>query len=162
MNLSKQAIYIGGMATAIGLVLAFLFIFVLGNDGSAAGEIVVRPGEYALGNVSYEGGIVERQFTVKNRGKSKLKINSIKTSCGCTKAQIVYDGRGSKKFGMHPNNLVWSQTIQPGEEATLKVFFDPTAHGREGIGPFRRAVWIKSSDPNDEKAEVRIQGTVVG
>lgn len=161
MNLSKKAIYIGGTATAIGLVLAFLFIFVLGNDGSAAGEIRVSPGEYDLGNVPYEGGIVERQFTVKNRGNEKLKINSIKTSCGCTEAQLIYAGDKSKKLGMHPNNLVWSQTIQPGEEATLKVFFDPTAHGREGIGPFRRVVWIESSDSSDEKAEVRIQGTVV-
>lgn len=162
MNLSKKAIYIGGTTAVIGLVLAFLFIFVLGNEDSAAGEIVVSPDKYDLGNVPYGGGIVERQFTVKNRGKSKLKINSIKTSCGCTKAQIIYNGKRSKKIGMHPNNLVWSQTIQPGEEATLKVFFDPTAHGREGIGPFRRAVWIKSSDSSDEKAEVRIQGTVVG
>ncbi|MFB6291536.1 MAG: DUF1573 domain-containing protein [Candidatus Bipolaricaulia bacterium] len=157
MNLSKKVIYTGVTITAVGLTIGLLLIFVAGNNGTVAGEIIVRPSEYDLGNVPYGGGIIEREFTVKNRGNEKLKITSIKTSCGCTEAQLIYDGNKSKKFGMHPNNLVWAQTIGPGDQATLKVFFDPTAHGPEGVGPFRRAIWIESSD---EKAEARIQGSV--
>ena len=142
-------------------MVAILFMFVFGNSGSASGEIVLRPSEYDLENVPYEGGIVEREFTLENRGQNVLKINSIKTSCGCTEAQLVYKSDKSKKFGMHPNNIIWSQTIEPGDEAILRIFFDPTAHGPEGVGPFRRAVWLESSDPTNKKAEVRIEGTVV-
>jgi len=161
MNISRKTLYISGAVTAVGLMVAILFMFVFGNSGSASGEIVLRPSEYDLENVPYEGGIVEREFTLENRGQNVLKINSIKTSCGCTEAQLVYKSDKSKKFGMHPNNIIWSQTIEPGDEAILRIFFDPTAHGPEGVGPFRRAVWLESSDPTNKKAEVRIEGTVV-
>ncbi|MFB6214431.1 MAG: DUF1573 domain-containing protein [Candidatus Bipolaricaulia bacterium] len=161
MNLSKKTVYIGGTIAIAVLILALFLIFGMGNKGTFAGEIVVRPTEYDLGNVPYGGGIVRREFTVENRGEVELKINSIKTSCGCTEAQLIYDGNRSKKFGMHPNTLTWSETIQPGGKATLRVFYDPAAHGPEGTGPFRRAVWIKSSDSDQERVEVRIQGSVI-
>jgi len=161
MNLSKRTIYIVSGVTIAGLILAYFLIFGFGNKGTFAGEIVVRPMEYDLGNVEYSGGIVQREARLENRGEENLKISSIKTSCGCTEAQIIRGGNKSKKFGMHPNTLTWSETIPPGEEATLRIFYDPAAHGPEGIGPFRRAIWIESSDSDQEKVEVRIQGSVV-
>lgn len=162
MSISKKILYISGTLTVVGLTVALLFIFVFGNNGSTAGEIVLSPGEYDLGNVPYGGGIVTREFKLENRGESPLKINSIKTSCGCTEAQLIYNRGESKKFGMNPNNLVWSQTIGSGEQATLKVFYDPAAHGPEGVGPFRRKIWITSTDSSNEEAEVSIEGTVIG
>ncbi len=161
MNLSKKTIYIVSGVTIASVILAYFLIFGFGNKGTFAGEIVVRPMEYDLGNVPYGGGIVQREARLENRGDEDLKITSIKTSCGCTKAQIIHDGNKSKQFGMHPNTLTWSETIPPGEEATLRILYDPAAHGPEGTGPFRRAVWIESSDTDQEKLEVRIQGSVV-
>lgn len=160
MNLSKKTIYIVSGVTIASLILGYFLIFGFGNKGTFAGEIVVRPMEYDLGNVPYGGGIVQRESTLENRGDEELKINSIKTSCGCTEAQLIRDGKESKKFGMHPNTLTWSETVPPGEEATLRIFYDPAAHGPEGTGPFRRAIWIESSDSDQEKVEVRIQGSV--
>lgn len=161
MKVSRRTLYIGGTVALAVLILAFFLIFGLGTRGTFAGDIIVSPGEYDLGNVPYGGGIVQREFTVENRGEENLKINSIETSCGCTEAQLIYDGSKSKKFGMNSGTLTWSETVPPGGKATLRVFFDPTAHGPEGVGPFRRAVWIKSSDSSEEKAEVRIQGSVI-
>lgn len=160
MNFSKKAILIGGAVTIAGLLLAIFLISGLGTKGTSAGEIVLEPGKYDLGDVPYGGGIVQRDFTLKNQGEVKLEINSVETSCGCTEARLIYDEDRSAKFGMHPNNETWSETISPDEKATLRVFYDPAAHGPEGIGPFRRAVWIESSDPDQEKSEVTIQGNV--
>lgn len=160
MNVSKRTLYIGGVLTLVGLLLAFFMIFGLGPKGSTSGEIVVRPEEYDLGNVPYGGGIVQREFTLENRGEEGLKINSIETSCGCTEAQLIYDGNTSKKFGMNTNTLTWSETVPPEEKASLRIFYDPTTHGPDGVGPFLRKIWIKSSDPDDNKTEVRIKGSV--
>ncbi|MBS3813291.1 DUF1573 domain-containing protein [Candidatus Bipolaricaulota bacterium] len=161
MNISRKTLYFSGTLAAAGLTVALLFIFVIGGNGTAAGEIVVRPVEYDLGDVDYGGGIVKREFSLENQGESVLKLNSIKTSCGCTEAQLVYTGKRSKNFGMDPNNLLWSEEIQPKDQATLEVFYDPTTHGTEGVGPFRRSIWIESSDPGNENVEVNIKGSVV-
>ena len=160
MNFSKRAILIGGAVTIAVLLLATFLISDLGTKGKPAGEIVLEPGKYDLGDVPYGGGIVQRDFILKNQGEVKLEINSVETTCGCTEARLIYEGDSSAKFGMHPNNETWSKTISPGEKATLRVFYDPAAHGPEGIGPFRRAIWIESSDPGQEKSEITIQGSV--
>lgn len=164
MNLSSKTLYVGVAVTVLGLAVGvYFFLGTGGNESEAAGDIVVRPKEYDLGRVDFGGGVVKRDFSVKNLGETDLKIKSIKTSCKCTEAQLIREEEKSKKFGMHPFNLLWSAIIPPGEEGTLRVLFDPDAHGAKGLGPFVRTISIKSSDPDDreKKTVVRLTGSVV-
>lgn len=157
------------------MVISLLIIIVVGlgsyyfmgfrrNTASAGGILKATPSSYDLGDVPYNGGIVVKEFKIENGGDEDLKITSLKTSCGCTTAQLIYRGEKSKKFGMHPNTLFWSEEIKPDDSATLKVFFDPTAHGPEGTEPFKRSIWIKSngSGASNGEVELHIQGNVIG
>jgi len=72
-----------------------------------------------------EGKVVEYSFSFKNIGNSILKINDIKTSCGCTAA------------------LVSSKELKPGEQGTLKVELNTSKRK----GKMIKTVTIKSNDP---------------
>jgi hypothetical protein len=61
-------------------------------------------------------------------------------------------------FNNHPK---WSETLQPGEEATLFVSYDPNYHGPEGIGLQQKAIRITASDIHNPLAEMRLTATVV-
>ena len=61
-------------------------------------------------------------------------------------------------FNNHPH---WSETLQPGEEATLLVSFDPNYHGPDGIGLQRKAIRITAGDIHRPLAEMHITATVV-
>jgi uncharacterized cupredoxin-like copper-binding protein len=74
-----------------------------------------------------EGKVVEHTFKFRNSGKATLKINDIKTSCGCTAA------------------LVSSEKIAPGEEGTLLVELDSQIRK----GKMSRTITIKSNDPEE-------------
>ncbi|RMF55126.1 DUF1573 domain-containing protein, partial [Candidatus Woesearchaeota archaeon] len=80
---------------------------------------------------------VNTTFKVMNTGNSTLEISSISTSCGCTTAEM--------------DELV----IEPGESATLTVFFDPDFH-EEPKGRFSRTVFLETNDPENPEAEVKI------
>jgi len=91
-----------------------------------------------FGVIPQYGGIVEALFTVKNSGTETLTIGDITTSCSCTSAKIA------------------SQSIQPGEESTLTVYFDPNFH-EEPLDVFKRTVFIPTNDPTTPEAEVAVQ-----
>ena len=47
---------------------------------------------------------------------------------------------------MFNNYPTWTETLNPGEEATLLVTFDPSYHGPEGIGLMQKAIRITAGD----------------
>jgi PBP1b-binding outer membrane lipoprotein LpoB len=98
---------------------------------------------YDFGTIPQKGGTVETTFEVKNGGSEALEIGAISTSCGCTSATIS------------------STTVQPGDKATLTVFFDPDFH-QEPAGKFTRTVYIPSNDPITPEAEVKIEVAILG
>ncbi len=61
-------------------------------------------------------------------------------------------------FNNYPN---WSETLKPGEEATLLVGFDPNYHGPEGIGLQQKAIRITSGDLRTPLAVITLTATVV-
>ncbi len=83
--------------------------------------------QYDFGNVE-EGKTVDVKISFKNEGNSVLKINDVKTSCGCTAA------------------LLSNKSLQPGETGNIRIELD-TAN-REG--KLTRTVTIYTNDP--EKA----------
>lgn len=62
---------------------------------------------------------------------------------------------------MFNNFPKWSETLKPGEQATLLVTFDPNYHGPEGVGVQQKAIRITASDIHNPLAEMRLTATVV-
>lgn len=125
--------------------------------------IQISPETYNLGNVDLNGGLVTREYEVKNETGQMIKLQKIVTSCMCTKAKVSVDNKESRFFGMeHPGdrNPPINYEIPPGEVAKVTVNFDPAAHGPAGVGPFDRVVTLVFSDPAGVK-RLTFNGTVV-
>lgn len=107
------------------------------------------------GDINIQGGNAEKEFKFKNIGEEPLVLKGALTSCMCTNAVIeLPDGSRSPEFGMH-TKVEWAHAIQPGEEFTVDIEFDPLAHGPNGVGPISRAVYLfSSSKENGEVAQL--------
>lgn len=152
-------------ASFIGIAIVIVFIFMIRAENQkkfllVAPSIEIIPGEIDLGTISAAAGPVEVVFTLKNTGKSELKINNIVTSCMCTAASFIINGRESPVFGMHGNSLSWTAKIPPGETAELKVVYDPNFHANTR-GQVTRSVDFNTNDPQHKQMQVRIRINVV-
>lgn len=113
-----------------------------------------------LGIVNLKKGVATTEFIIKNGGKSDLIIDKLSSSCGCTSASLVYQGTEGPRFSMaghgqeepDPN---WKAAIAPGDEATVKVYYDPAVHP-ELTGPVTREISIHSNDPVDFETKFTI------
>ena len=110
------------------LVKLVITATVIKSDNSEANVPVLYFSEtkHDFGKVK-EGNIVEYTFSFLNTGKEILKINDVRTSCGCTAA------------------LVSSEKLEPGAEGTLKVELDT----KNRSGKMSRTITIQSNDPRD-------------
>jgi hypothetical protein len=61
---------------------------------------------------------------------------------------------------MFNNHPTWSETLKPGEQATLFVSFDPNYHGPEGVGHHQKAIRITAGDIREPLAEIRLTVTI--
>ena len=69
--------------------------------------------------------------------------------------------RQSPAFDMFNNHPDWTETLAPGQAATLLVSFDPNYHGPEGVGVQQKAIRITAGDLSRPLAEFRLTATVV-
>lgn len=130
--------------------------------GQVAG-VQVNPENYDLGNVPINGGLVTKEYELKNDTESTMKLGNIVTSCMCTQAKVSVGDKESRFFGMeHPGdrNPSLGYEINPGETAKVTVNFDPAAHGPQGVGPFDRVVELTFNEPSGVK-KLTFSGTVV-
>lgn len=140
---------------------------VIEKTGSDRPQIVVSPQNYDFGEVNIFGGKVKTKFNLKNNGGRDLIIKGLETSCMCTEAFLIYEGKKSPKFGMemhhggNANPKNFKQIIVSGESAEVEVVFDPLAHGPDATGAVTRTVTIYSDDPIDPEVEVNIEAKVV-
>lgn len=102
-------------------------------EGDKAPKLMLGQSHFDYGTVE-EGKVVEAKIAFKNEGKGVLKINDIKTSCGCTAA------------------LLSSKTLEPGQDGTMRIELDTS--GREG--KLTRTVTLFSNDPNDPNQTVTL------
>ncbi len=112
------------------------------------------------GNIPYSGEKATKTFTIKNSGSDALKLSGIKTSCTCTKAQILIEGKTSPYFSMHSTSG-WVGEIPPGKEAELLVIFDQAFHGPSGVGPIERLISLNTNDVQNPTIEFSLKGVVV-
>ena len=127
-------------------------------------KISIDEDTYDFGVIRQSDGEVSTTFNIMNSGKSDLIIEDLDTSCMCTTASLLFDGKESPTFGMSAhgaNPKDFSLNIPPGQSATLKITYDPNAHGKqkEKEARIKRIVYITSNDPLDFKKQVRIELT---
>jgi hypothetical protein len=85
-----------------------------------------------------QGSTTTHTFSVKNVGNKPLKIESVKTTCGCTVASPL-------------NSL-----IAPGELGQIQVTFD----SKGKMGDISRQIRVETNDPNHPMNLLTIGGTV--
>jgi len=114
---------------------------------SGSSLIAVGTAHYDFGKISMAAGKVTHQFSIKNTSTEAITINKMYTSCMCTKALLVLAGRQFGPYGMPGHGFIptINQVINPDEEATVEVVFDPAAHGPAGIGKISRTVSIENN-----------------
>ena len=95
--------------------------------------------EFDLGSVD-KGQLAAADLAVRNVGDGPLTVQSVSTSCGCTKATLS------------------PMTVPAGGEARLHVEYDSGAH-EEDLGMIERTIFIASNDPDEE--DIQIQFTVI-
>ncbi len=110
------------------------------SDTTGSARITISPESYEFGDIGFD--LASHDFVVKNTGDDVLEISKVSTNCGCTTAEIG------------------KYELSPGEETILNVTFDPQHH--MSTGHFLREAFIESNDPENPKAKVEIQMTVVG
>ena len=102
---------------------------------------------YDFGTISMAAGKVTHQFKIKNTGADAVTISKMYTSCMCTTATLLM---GDKKFGPygmpgHGTIPKINRIVNPNEEISVDVVFDPAAHGPAGVGRIQRAITIENN-----------------
>lgn len=130
------------------------------NGVSANAKLTADEKTFDWGEIAYSGTDATKTFTIKNSGTEVLKLTNIKTSCACTKAQVVIDDKSSPYFSMHTTSS-WIGEISPGKEASLTVIFDPDFHGPSGVGAVERLISMETNDAANPQIEFSLKGVVV-
>ncbi len=102
-------------------------------------RLSVEVHEYDFGEIHY-GKKETKDLWVKNTGDQPLEITKVRTSCGCTKANI--------------EDLM----IPPNERTTLHISFDT-----KGLSPGKqtKTVYINSTDPQRRIYAIKVYADVV-
>ncbi|HEY4515352.1 MAG TPA: DUF1573 domain-containing protein [Candidatus Paceibacterota bacterium] len=129
----------------------------LGVEASS-GTLTASETLYDFGTISMKNGDVTNEFTVTNPTEQNIKIDTILTSCMCTRAYLVFpDGKTKGPFGMPGMGYVppANETIEGGGTRVIRVVYDPNAHGPAGVGRIDRLVTLTDSSGNELKLEIK-------
>lgn len=157
MEIDKGFLLIIGLTVAIFVGLFLLAAPAPEKAPAALGEasrtakaslLTTAESSYAFGALSMGKGKVTHNYKIKNPTNSPVTIEKIFTSCMCTEATLINQGKRTGPFGMpgHGFGGNISETIGAGEEAVVEVVFDPAAHGPAGVGPINREVYLEQKD----------------
>jgi hypothetical protein len=127
------------ITVAMILAASILLLSACANQGPA---ISVELTEFDFGDV-VNGVIAEREVAVRNDGSAALTIESVSTSCGCTRAALE------------------PIVIAPGEQGILRIMFDSGAHGPELTGELVRQVFIRSNDPVSPEVVIEFSANIL-
>lgn len=110
---------------------------------------------FDFGTISMAAGKVSHSFAIQNESEGVVTLGRMYTSCMCT---IAWLKKGDKQFGPygmpgHDSVAKVNEIMNPGEEASVEVVFDPAAHGPAGVGRIQRTVIIE----NDEGKKLELE-----
>lgn len=127
---------------------------------TVSSPLVVEEVFQDLGTAVIDGGDISTIFEVKNTGTEPIVVTQMYTSCMCTESRLVTQSKTSRFFGMqgHSDSSLLMQIIEPGETAEVEAVFDPSAHGINGLGTNRRAVYFETN--SDATPLVKLEFTV--
>ncbi|MBF8280341.1 MAG: Uncharacterized protein HW383_114 [Candidatus Magasanikbacteria bacterium] len=160
---SKMIINVAAIAVIAGALIWFARSGAAPEEKQtidAKGVLTALENSYDFGTVSMAKGKVTHEFKVKNNGSESAKIVKFYTSCMCTEAKVMHNGKTFGPVGM-PGHLpvpTINEVIEAGEEATVEVTFDPAAHGPAGVGKISRIVYL--DNPNGRPLELNFTATV--
>lgn len=144
-----------GVAATLILILGGTFLVVKTNNTADLTknqnvQVTVDKTNQDWGQIGINNGKVQAEFALTNSGSAPLQLGNIVTSCACTTARVVIDGKTSPYFGMHTKSG-WTGQVDPGKTAKLIVEFDPLFHGPQGVGQITRQTTVETNDPNQPK-----------
>ncbi|OGG41132.1 hypothetical protein A2118_03605 [Candidatus Kaiserbacteria bacterium GWA2_50_9] len=116
---------------------------------------------YDFGAISMKNGNVTKEFTVTNPTDKDIFVRTVLTSCMCTSAFIVKpDGSTKGPFKMPGMGYVppANELIKAGESRTIRVVYNPNAHGPAGVGRIDRFVTL--TDTFDGTLQLEIKALV--
>jgi len=156
-NLSFIALAIGIVAIGFGIYWATSQPEPLRVIKATKPVLEVIPPAFDLGSVSVKWGEVHTTFLLKNAGNETLVLEDMDTSCGCTEAAVVIDGKEGPRFNMrmHGNPQNWSVSLAPGQEVELRVYYDPQTHP-DLRGAVTREVYLFGDNLQIPLAKARI------
>lgn len=101
---------------------------------------------FDFGSISMAAGKVTHTFELKNEASSPLLVKRLYTSCMCTEATLRTDTTEVGPFGMPGHGFTpgINISIPEGKSGSIKVVFDPAAHGPAGVGSIERMVYLES------------------
>lgn len=152
--------------------LAFVGLFIWGyaNNGNSAASVqgVATVGAksvltttdtfYDFGTISMKNGDVSKDFTITNPTNADILIRGLETSCMCTAALLVTpDGRILGPFGMAGMGgmTTTNEKIGSKESRTLRVIYNPNAHGPAGVGSIDRFVTLTDASGASLRFEIK-------
>ncbi len=111
------------------------------------GTLKAEETNFDFGQISMAAGKVKHAFKIENTGSGPVAVEKMYTSCMCTEALLMTDGKQFGPYGMPGHGFApkINGTINPGEEATVEVIFDPAAHGPAGVGRIERVVYLENN-----------------
>ncbi len=108
------------------------------SETAAQPDISFINPEHDFGEI-FRGNKVVHVYKFENKGKSELKIDKVRSSCGCTAAVIS------------------SKNIEPGKFGELKVTFNTQSYN----GKVSKNVTVYSNDPDTPKHVLKLTGVVI-
>ena len=119
------------------VLVSLIFLCLFAPSAFAAPDLQVETPSFNFGEI-FQGEKVPHVFEFTNQGDEVLKIDRVRSSCGCTAV------------------LVSKKNIPPGGKGELKANFD-SARFR---GNITKTIYIYSNDPVRQTMQLHIKGSV--
>lgn len=158
----------GVVIVTILILIASYFLVPEGNDNSVSPalsysvndkekpQVEIKKEQEDFGKMKVSD-VKFYDFKIKNIGNKTLQLSNIKSSCMCTFAQVIFDGKQSSEFGMHAQNG-YVVDISPGKEAVMRMTYKPSLMPVSGF--VEREVYIDTNDPQKPKVIFKITANV--
>ena len=120
------------------LITAALLLAMTLPAFAAAPDLVIENYKFDFGQV-YQGERVEHVYRFRNAGDVPLRIEKVRSSCGCTAA------------------LASAEIIAPGEQGEVKAVFDSTRFR----GRVTKTIYLYTDDPVHRETHFTLSGEVL-